>query len=270
MAGQVAVITGAAGGIGQALARALVRDGARIALLDLDEGRLQELADTLVRAGGECLVHRCDVTEPADCQAAIDAVEARWGGVDLVLANAGISHRSLFSETDPAVLRRVMEVNFFGAVNIVRAALPSVTQRRGQLVATSSVAGFAPLVGRTGYAASKHALHGFFDSLRSELRGTGVGVLLICPGFTDTALARTALTGDGGAVGDGTRQATGRTMSPDEVAEGVLQALRRRRRLALISPIARASFWLSRVAPSVYERLMLRGQGGEFRAGLSA
>jgi short-subunit dehydrogenase len=185
--------------------------------------------------------------------------------VDVVIANAGISHRSLFEDTSPEVLRRVMEVNFFGSVNLVRACLASVRARGGQLIAISSVAGFAPLVGRTGYAASKHALHGFFDSLRAELAGTGVEVLVVCPAFTDTPLAQNALNGDGHMLGNSGREMAGGAMTPAHVADSILRAAQSRRRLVPISPIAHASLWLSRLAPRVYERLMLAKQGGEFR-----
>lgn len=159
-----------------------------------------------------------------------------------------------------------MEVNFFGAVNLVRACLGSVRERRGQLIAISSVAGFAPLVGRTGYAASKHALHGFFDSLRSELRGAGVDVMIVCPAFTDTPLAQNALNGSGHELGDSTRPTAGGAMTPEHVAESVLNAARRGRRLLPIAPIAHASLWLSRLAPRLYERAMLKKQAGEFRS----
>lgn len=264
-AGKVVLISGAAGGIGSALALAFGEAGARLVLLDLDEGALMELAEGLRVRDIRCRTAICDVRDPEACQAAAAIAEQAYGGVDVVIANAGISHRSLFLDTDDDVLRRVMEVNFFGAVNVVRSSFESVRRRRGQLIAISSVAGFAPLVGRTGYAASKHALHGFFDSLRSELRGTGVDVLVVCPAFTDTALARSALDGAGRAVGDSGRQTAGGTMTPRHVAEAVLRAARRRRRLAPISPIAHASLWLSRLAPAIYERLMVDKQGLEFR-----
>lgn len=262
---KVVLISGAAGGIGSALARRFGEAGARLVLLDLDERALASLEGDL---GARAIQSRsvvCDVRDPAACEAAARVADEAYGGVDVVIANAGISHRSLFMDTEPDVLRRVMEVNFFGAVNLVRATLDSVRRRQGQLIAISSVAGFAPLVGRTGYAASKHALHGFFDSLRSELRGTGVDVLVVCPAFTDTALARSALDGAGRAVGDGGRQTAGGTMTPRHVADVVLRAAHKRRRLLPVSPVAHASLWLSRLAPRVYERLMVDKQGVEFR-----
>jgi NAD(P)-dependent dehydrogenase (short-subunit alcohol dehydrogenase family) len=262
--GKVVAISGAAGGIGRALALAFGRAGASLLLLDLQRDGVEALAKQLSSQGIPTRAVVCDVCDPASCEAAMELATEVFGGVDVIIANAGISHRSLFAETDPEVLRRVMEVNFFGAVNLTRAGLASVRERRGQLIAVSSVAGFAPLVGRTGYAASKHALHGFFDSLRSELSGTGVDVLVVCPAFTDTALATNALAGDGHLVGERGRNTAGGTMRPVDVAEAVLTAAQKRRRLAPISPIARGSLWLSRLAPRLYERAMLKEQGSEF------
>jgi NAD(P)-dependent dehydrogenase (short-subunit alcohol dehydrogenase family) len=254
---RVAVVTGAGGGIGQALARAFSARGYALALLDLVPP-----TDLAAELGARAVALACDVTDEAACAAAISEVEERLGGIDVLVNNAGISHRSRFEETAPAVLRKVMDVNFFGAVSCTRAALPALKRRRGAVVALSSVAGFAPLVGRTGYAASKHALHGFFGSLRTELRGE-VSVLLVCPSFVDTPLDQRALNGRGERVGRA-RPAVGRFLTPDEVAAEVLDALDRRDRMRLVSPVAHASLWVSRLAPALYDRLMLRSQRGEF------
>jgi len=149
-----------------------------------------------------------DVADDADCVRAVGDCIARYGRLDVLVANAGISHRSAFASTDAAVIRRVMEVNFFGAVNCTRAALPHLRSVRGAIVAVSSVAGYSPLVARTGYAASKHALHGFYDSLRAELAEDGVDVTLVCPSFVATGIGRNALGGDGreALVPEGDRQ----------------------------------------------------------------
>ena len=265
MTGRSVVLTGAAGGIGSALAQALVRAGDRVALLDLDQGAVDGLGAELQAAGGEVLALRCDVTDPASCAAAIGTAKSAWGGVDVLINNAGISHRSRFVDTDPAVLRKVMEVNLFGSIHCTRVALPSLAERGGQIVVLSSVAGFAPLVGRTGYCASKHALHGFFGALRTEVRGDGVGVLLVCPAFTDTGLAERALGGDGAPIGSGAVRATaGRQLQPQELAAAILESIDKRRELLVIPAVSRASFWLSRVAPRTYERMMLRSQTDEF------
>jgi NAD(P)-dependent dehydrogenase (short-subunit alcohol dehydrogenase family) len=162
--GRTVLVTGAAGGLGSALCRAFGRQGARIAALDRDAQRLQALVAALRADGVEAMALACDITDEAECRAAIASV----GAIDVLVNNAGISARALLRDTAPDVIRRVMAVNFFGAVNATQAALESLVARRGQVVVISSIAGFSPLVGRTAYSASKHALHGFFDSLRSE------------------------------------------------------------------------------------------------------
>ena len=264
-AGRVVVVTGGGGGIGAALGSAFVAAGARVALLDRDARALSRAAEAL--PAEHVLTVELDVRDAGACGDAIAEVERRWGGVDVLVNNAGISHRSLFSETDPEVLRRVMDVNFFGAVHCTAAALPSLEAREGRIVVISSVAGFAPLVGRTGYCASKHALHGFFGALRTELEPRGVGVTIVCPSFIATAIERSALRGDGAPVGDGPRAVSGSVMQPEELAARIVRAVARRRRLLTPSAVSRASLWLSRLAPRLYDLLMLRRQGPELLAG---
>ena len=259
---RVVVVTGAAGGIGRALALACAARGDRVALLDLDHGALARVAYEVEAAGGAALPMVCDVTDGEGCEAALRQVERTWGRVDVLVCNAGISHRSVFAETDPAVLRQVMEVNFFGAVNCTRAALAALRRSGGTIAVLSSVAGFAPLVGRTAYAASKHALHGFFDSLRTELRGE-VCVVLVCPSFVNTAIDRNAVDGDGVQI-DRRRPAVGKMLQPADVAAQLLDAVDRGDRQRLVSPVAHLSLWVSRLAPSLYDRIMLRSQRAEF------
>jgi len=230
--------------------------------VDVSDERLEAVRAELHRAGRPVLAEVVDICDPDACEAFVARVVERWGGVDVLVNNAGITHRSLFADTEPTVIRKVLEVNFFGAVNCTRAALPSLRERRGAIVALSSVAGFAPLIGRTGYAASKHALHGFFDTLRAELHGE-VDVLVVCPAFTDTGLAQRAMRGDGSPVGR-TRALAGRMLTPEEVAEAVVQAVRDHRRVLLLSPVTRMSWWVSRIWPRAYERLMRDNQRDEF------
>ncbi|MDP2955848.1 MAG: SDR family oxidoreductase [Longimicrobiales bacterium] len=256
-AGSVVVITGAAGGIGSALAWRWTREGARLGLLDVDEARLAELADALARVGHCALALACDVTDEQACKAAVAAVVARFGGVDVLVANAGRTHLSSFADTDTAVFRRIMDVNFFGALHITKAALPSLRARRGRIAVLSSVAGFAPLAGRSGYAASKHALHGLFESLRGELDDAGVSVTMVCPSFVRTAIDERALGGDGGPATE-PRTEVGTPLDPDRVADAVVRAVRERRRLLVLSPVGKLAWWLSRVAPWAYEAIMLR------------
>lgn len=263
--GAVVVVTGAAGGLGRSLCLRFARAGARIAALDRDAGALQALSAELQAAGCEWVCLACDVTDAQACADAVRQVLARFGSIDLLANNAGISHRSAFASTRPEVIRRVMEVNFFGAVHCTHAALPALRASRGTVVAISSVAGFSPLLARTGYAASKHALHGFFDSLRTELADDGVDVLLVCPSFIATGIDRAALGADGRAAPQ-PRATTGREASPDEVAEAVFEAACRRRTLLLFGATARLAWWISRLAPRRYATLMRRRLQGEWDA----
>ena len=253
---QVVVITGAAGGIGAALARRFAADGARLALLDLELDRLEPLAGELSSGGADALPIVCDVTSLAACRQTIEQVVARFGGVDVLVANAGITHLGRFTDTDVAVIERVMDVNFFGSVNITKAALPALVRRRGRIVVVSSIAGIAPLAIRTGYSASKHALHGFFESLRTELTGVGVSVTIVCPSFVRTGIGDRALGGDGGRA-TSERTQTGTPADPVELAGLIVAAAQRRRRLVLPFRDARRAALVARFAPRLYDRIMV-------------
>lgn len=254
-AGRVVAITGGAGGIGLATALAFGRAGARVAVLDL--AGLDEASAALSSAGHSFVALRCDVTEPESCGAAMVAAVERFGGIDVLVNNAGIGHRSAFVDTDLQVFRRVMEVNYFGALNATRAALPHLVARRGLVVVVSSVAGFAPLLGRSGYAASKHALHGLFDSARVELAPRGVGVTIVCPSFTSSPFEARTLGADGKPVMR-PRSQVGRLATPERVAEAIVRAARGRRRLVVLAAVGKLTRALTRLAPGFYERLMAR------------
>ena len=262
--GRVVLITGAAGGLGAALCHRYAAAGARIAAMDLDAAKLVTLVVRLRAKGAEALALPGDITDLSACKAAVAATIAHFGALDGLINNAGISHRSLLQDTDPEVIARVMEVNFFGAANLTRAALAHIMARQGFIVAISSVAGFSPLTGRTGYAASKHALHGFFDSLRSEVEGAGVGVTLVCPSFIRTGIGKAATDGSGAPVSS-PRITHGVESSPEEVAVQVFDAVAAGRKLLLPDSTARKAWWLSRLAPGLYARIMKRRMGGEFQ-----
>jgi NAD(P)-dependent dehydrogenase (short-subunit alcohol dehydrogenase family) len=264
--GATVLVTGAGGGLGRAIALRFAEAGARIVALDRDGVAVERLQAELEARGRAGLAVPCDVTDAAACASAVDAALARFGGLDVLVNNAGISHRSGFAATRLEVIRQVMDVNFFGAVNCTRAALPHLLERRGLIVAVSSVAGYAPLVARTGYAASKHALHGFFDSLRTEVSGRGVDVLLACPSFTATHIDSNALGGDGRPVRHA-QVTVGRPLAAEVVADRVYAGAVRGRRRVLIGRTAHLAWWVSRVAPGLYARLMARRLRGELESG---
>lgn len=255
--GKVVLVTGAAGGLGRALCLRFAAAGARIAALDLNAPALAGLLSELGTKGVEAAGFECDITIEEACAQAVGGALARFGGIDVLVNNAGLSHRSAFARTRPAVLRRVIEVNCLGAVYCTHAALASLLERRGLIIGISSVAGFAPLVARTGYAASKHALHGFLESLRVELDGTGAEVMMVCPSFIRTGIDRNALGADG-APARHAQVVTGRRAEPEEIADAVYRAACAGRRLVLPGFTAKASYLLSRIAPAFYDRVMAR------------
>jgi len=259
------MVTGAGGGLGRALALKFASEGARVAALDRDPAGLDGTRAELESRSVECLALQCDVTDADACARAVAATVERFDALDVLVANAGMSHRSAFATTGLDVVRRVMEVNFFGAVNCTRAALPHLLASRGLVVAVSSVAGYTPLLARTGYSASKHALHGFFDSLRTELEPCGVGVALACPSFIATRIDRNAIGGDGLPV-QHAQVTVGRPLTPDRAAELIVAGAQRGRRLVLVGRTARIAWWLSRVAPGFYARLMAQRMRGELES----
>jgi NAD(P)-dependent dehydrogenase (short-subunit alcohol dehydrogenase family) len=256
--GKVILISGAAGGLGAALCHCFAAAGARIAATDIDPARLAALVANLQSSGVQALAMPGDIADANFCRAAVARTVAHFGGLDGLISNAGISQRSLLRDTDPDVIRRVMEVNFFGALYLTHAALPHITAQRGVIAAISSVAGYAPLIGRTGYAASKHALQGFFDSLRTEVEDAGVGVTLICPSFITTGI-------DAAAVNStGPRLTTGGESAPEDIAARILDAMADGRPLLLPDRTSRLAWWISRLAPAFYARAMKRRVGAEF------
>jgi NAD(P)-dependent dehydrogenase (short-subunit alcohol dehydrogenase family) len=259
--GKNVIITGGGGGLGAALGREFGFAGSNVALLDIDYEAAVLAADRVER--GVATAVECDVTNLDSCAAAIATASERLGPIDILVNNAGRSHRSAFSETDLEVIHRIMDINFWGSVNCTRITLPTITERRGAIVVVSSTAGFAPLLGRTGYAASKHALHGFFGTLRSELSGTGVDVLIAAPSFIDTNLRHHTLGGDG-EITDHPQSRVGNMASPADVAERIVWAVERRRQNLVIGNVGRVTRYLNALAPSVYERLMARSLRSEF------
>lgn len=254
------LVTGAAGGLGRALVERFSRAGARVGAVDVDADALRRAEESWRDPGRDDLATAvatavADLRNEGAVRRAVAEIEDRLGPVHALVNNAGISHIEAFAADQAGAVRRVMEVNYLGAVHATAACFDSVVEQRGLFVAVSSVAGFAPLVGRTGYAASKHALHGFFDTLRLELRGTGAGVLLVAPSYVATGIRRHQEVDDDDA---GVRDEA----APEMVADCIVRAAERGRRFLPIGRVARISWWLRRWCPRLYERLMLRSMEG--------
>jgi NAD(P)-dependent dehydrogenase (short-subunit alcohol dehydrogenase family) len=259
------LVTGAGGGLGRAIALRFAQAGARIAALDKDAAGVASLEQEIAWNGGQCLAQPCDVTDAEACARAVAAAVQRFGALDVLVNNAGMSQRSGFAATDLAVIRRVMDVNFYGAVYCTKAALPHLIAARALVVAVSSVAGYTPLIARTGYAASKHAMHGFFESLRTELAPLGVDVMMVCPSFIATRIDRNAVGGDGLPVRHA-QVTIGDPLSPESVAARIYDGAVRSRRLLLVGRTAWAAWWGSRLAPRLYEKLMARRLSDELES----
>jgi len=251
------VVTGAASGIGLALCRRFGRAGARLGMLDMDEQGLQTAVEGLTRNGTECLPVQCDVSRRSECSKAMEKIIDHYGGIDVLINNAGITQRGPFVDTEVGVFERVMAVNFFGSLYCTKAAIVSLVERSGLIIVNESVAGVAPLLGRTGYSASKHALHGLFTSLRTELRGTGADVMIVCPGFIRTNLQTRAL-GCDGTVSRHPQSRVGKQSSPDAAAQAIFTGALKRKRMLVLTPVGKVSYWISRLAPPLYEGLMAR------------
>jgi NAD(P)-dependent dehydrogenase (short-subunit alcohol dehydrogenase family) len=262
--GKVVFITGAAGGLGRAMSRRFGQAGARLGLTDLDEAEVEVLARELREEGIECLAQGLDVTEEGACAQAVAAVVESFGGLDVLINNAGIAQRSALVLTQAAVYRRVMDVNFFGSLYCTQAALSHLIARQGLIIVISSVAGFSPLLGRTGYAASKHALHGLFDSLRAELRESGVGVTIVCPSFVATGIEKNALGGDGRPTGH-PQSRVGKVATPESVADAVFEAAVRGKRLLVLSFIGRLTRLMTKLCRALFERMMARSLASELK-----
>lgn len=236
----VAVVTGAAGGIGAALTRELAAAGYDIVGLD----RIALDKDPRLLA--------CDITDEDAVEQAFATVLERHGRIDLLVNNAGISALGGLTDHDIAVWRRVMEVNFLGAVLCTRAALPALRASRGRIVVTSSVAGFAPVTGRPAYVAAKHAVTAAFDALRPELAEDGIGVTLVHPTFVTGGMTESDRPAGVG------RATTGPEISPDDVARAIVAGVAAKRERVLVGRTAHLAWWVSRLAPATYRRLMAR------------
>ncbi len=252
---KVVIVTGGASGIGLAICRRFAKDGAKIGLLDMDEKGILGPVRELEAGGNDVLGIKCDVTNYPECESAIKEIINRFGGIDVLVNNAGITQRDAFVDTRISVYRKIMDVNFFGSLYCTKASIKSLIERQGLIIVIESVAGVAPLLGRTGYCASKHALHGLFTSLRSEIRQTGAHVMIVCPGFVKTNLQKRAMGGDG-KVTSHPQSRLGREETPENVAEAIYKAAVRRKHMVVLTATGKIGYWVSRFAPVFYERIM--------------
>ena len=255
---RVVVLTGATEGIGRAMALQFAAAGARLVLAARNAERLDAIVAGCRDRGAETIGVPTDIGIETQCAALVEAALRRFGAIDVLVNNAGSTMWSTLADLEePDVLEQLMRVNYLGAAWTTRRALPALVASRGRIVAVSSVAGLTGVPTRTGYAASKHALFGFFDSLRIELAGTGVSVTLVAPDFVRSEIHRRAAGPDGRPLGENPLQ-DARIMSAEQCARIILEATARRRRLALTSARSRWLRWLRLALPSAVDRLAAR------------
>lgn len=248
-------ITGASSGIGEALAYAYSKKGARLVLSSRDEARLSEVRRRCEEPGRH-LVVPLDLRDAPCIGAGCAKVLEHMGHVDILINNGGISQRSLVLETPLDVDRMIMETNFFGTVALTKAVLPSMAQRRsGRIVVISSLVGRFGTPLRSAYSASKHALHGFFESLRAEVWGLGIGVTLVCPGFIRTNISVNALTRDGSPQGT-MDEAQANGMPPDACARKIIAAVEKGKPEVYIGGKELMGVYIKRFAPGLFDRII--------------
>ncbi len=258
LAGGSIVVTGASQGIGRAVCLRLAERRARLTLAARDAAALEEVAAACRERGGEALVVPTDVSQPGDCERLIRSAVEAWGGVDALINNAGIDMIARLDEvTDLKLFERLMAVNYLGYVYPTYFALPELKRTRGRLVAVSSLAGLTGVPTRTGYAASKHAVFGFFDSLRIELVGSGVSVTLVAPDFVVSEIHRRAAGPDGRPLGESPMQEA-RIMSTDRCAAHIVAATEKRQRLRILSLRGRLGRYVRLVAPGLIDAIGAR------------
>ncbi len=256
--GKTVLITGASTGIGRALALELAQRGAQLALNARDADRLGETAGRCAAAGTAVLAVPGDVTRPEDCRAMVARTVERFRTLDALVNNAGMTMWARFDAlTDLAPLERLLAVNYLGAAYTTAAALPYLKNSRGLIVAVASIAGLTGVPERTGYAASKHALVGFCESLRIELRGSGVDVTIVAPDFVKSELHKGALGADGRPLGVSPMDEP-HIMTSEQCARLIVRAMSRRQRLLITSRRGRLGRWARLVAPALVDRIAAR------------
>lgn len=256
--GKVVVITGASSGIGRACAIEFAKRGANLVLAARQYVNLCQLTAELeekykIRA----VAVQADVSKETECEFIIKQAIISFSKIDVLVNNAGLSMRALFADLDLNVLRTLMDVNFWGTVYCTKFALPEILKTKGTILGVSSIAGFRGLPGRTGYSASKFAMNGFFESLRTELLKTGVNVLVACPGFTSSNIRVAALAKDGDAHGETSMQEE-KMMTSEEVATIIVNGIADRKRTLIMTAQGKLAVWMNKFFPSFVDKKVFK------------
>jgi short-subunit dehydrogenase len=249
---KVIIVTGASSGIGRALAIEGAKLGAKIVLAARREEALKEVVKEIESLGGEALAVKTDVSSYEQCQNLAKAAVDKFGKIDILINNAGISMRAIFEEMKIEVFEKLMNINFMGTMYCTHAAINHILKQKGSVVGISSIAGLAPLPARTAYSASKYAMFGFLATLRVENRKKGLHVLIAHPGFTESEIRKRALTKDGTPQSE-TPRAEEKMMTAEEVAIKVLKAIKKRKPLLVLTTTGKLTYWLYKMFPNLME-----------------
>ena len=252
--GKTAVVTGAGGRIGIAICSRLAEEGAAVVCADLTRENAEKAAETIRSAGGCALPCQVDVTRSDEVRRMAETALKEFGSVEILVNNAGLSMRAMFRDLDLSVIKTLMDVNFWGTVYCTKYALPFLLQSKGSVVGVISIAGFAGLPGRTGYASSKYAIRGFLDTLRIEHLYDGLHVMVFAPGFTASNVRNAALTADGSQQGKTPRD-EGKMMTAERVAEYLASGLERRKNEMILTPIGKLTVFMHNILPRLTDRL---------------
>lgn len=250
---KVVVITGGTDGIGKALVDLLLANGAKVATCGRNHDKLYQLQSEYPSYPLHTVV--ADVSNENDCRHFIESTIKIFGGIDVLINNAGISMRALLKESSIDVIRKVMEINFFGAVYCTKYALNSLIERKGTIVGVSSIAGYRGLPGRSGYSASKFALQGWLESIRTELTGDGVHVMWVCPGFTTSNIRNTALNKEGNQQGESPMNEQ-KLMTAEACAEHIIHAIEKRKRTLVLTMTGKQTVLVNKLFPAWADKLV--------------
>ena len=250
---KVVVVTGGTDGIGKALVALLLEKGAKVATCGRNNDKLYLLQSQHPSAALHTMV--CDVAVEHDCKRFIETTLKFYGGIDILINNAGISMRALMKDATTDVIKKVMDINFMGVVYCTKYAMNSIIERKGTIVGISSIAGYRGLPGRSGYSASKFALQGYLEALRTELMNDGVNVMWVCPGFTASNIRNAALNKDAQSHGDTPMDET-RLMTAEECSRHILSAIKKRKRTLVLTFTGKQTVLVNKFFPGLADKLI--------------